>query len=35
LIQANLTEEADPLQELRLPRKERQHAMEYFQQFRQ
>ena len=34
LIQSNLSEDADPLMELRLPRKEREHAKEYFQQFR-
>ncbi len=34
LIGSNLSEDADPLTEHRLPRKEREHAMEYFRRFR-
>jgi chemotaxis protein histidine kinase CheA len=33
LIQSNLNKEADPLVDVRLPRKERQHAKEYFNRY--
>jgi hypothetical protein len=35
LISSNLSEESDPLTEVRLPRKEREHATQYFQRFRE
>jgi hypothetical protein len=33
VIKSNLSKEPDPLVDARLPRKERQHAMEYFNRF--